>query len=121
MKTRVTSVLGPTPLAWSASRSTSEVRPMLRTSDLIATGTSEEIPGSTRIRETYRALIVRGFRSTEAANLVAYLNGLPVHDVSWTMDEVNRLLFLRHRYQSPAVANGDLGQGSAAAVAAKEN
>jgi len=93
---------------------------MLRTSDLIATGTPAEIPGSPRIRETYRALIVRGFRSTEAANLVAYLNGLPVHDLSWTRGEVNRLLFLRHRYRSPAVANDNLGPYSAAA-AAKEN
>ena len=94
---------------------------MLRTSDLIATGTPTDIPGSPQIRETYRALVVRDFRSTEADNLVAYLNGLAVHDVSWTLNEVNRLLFLRHRYQSPAVANGNLGQASAAAVAAKEH
>jgi hypothetical protein len=94
---------------------------MLGTSDLTATGTPAEIPGSPRIGETYRGLVVRGFRSAEAANLVAYLNGLPVHDVSWTLDEVNGLLFLRHRYQTPAVANGNLVQASAAAVAAKEN
>src|SRR3954471_20802824 len=120
MTTRVTSGLAHTPVASSSSRSTSEVSPMLRTSDPIATGTPAEIPGFPRIRETYRALIVRGFRSAEAANLVAYLNGLPVGDVSWTLDEVNRLLFLRHRYQCPAVANRNLGPYSAAA-AAKEN
>jgi hypothetical protein len=94
---------------------------MLRTSDLIATGAPAAIPGSPRIRETHRGLVVRGLAPTQAANLVAYRNGLPVHDVSWTVDEVTCLLFLRHRYQSPAVANVDLGQASAAAVAAKEN
>lgn len=46
-------------------------------------------------RPTYRMLIMRGLAPTEAANLTAWISGLDVGDVSWTLPEVNRLLFLR--------------------------
>lgn len=61
---------------------------------------TEVLPGSPRIRETHRALIRQGLATTEATNLVAYLNGLRVGDASWTLDEINRVLFLRHLYRS---------------------
>ena len=44
---------------------------------------------------TYRDLVIRGFASTEAANLTAYLNELPIEDQPWTLRQVNAVLFLR--------------------------
>ncbi len=46
-------------------------------------------------RATYRLLLLRGLAPDEAANLTAYLCGLPVIDARWTLSEINRLLFLR--------------------------
>jgi len=46
-------------------------------------------------RATYRLLLLRGLEAHEAANLTAYLCGLPVSEARWTLGEVNRLLFLR--------------------------
>jgi hypothetical protein len=46
-------------------------------------------------RATYRLLLLRGLAPDEAANLTAYLCGLPVSEASWTLGEINRLLFLR--------------------------
>jgi len=46
-------------------------------------------------RATYRLLLLRGLAPDEAANLTAYLCGLPVGEAHWTLGEINRLLFLR--------------------------
>jgi len=73
---------------------------MLGTSDAIAEGAPAIDSESRRICATYRGLIQRGLESTEAASLVAHLNGLRVGDASWTLDEVNHVLFLRHLYRS---------------------
>ncbi len=43
-----------------------------------------------------RELVGQGFTSTEAANLAAYLFGLARTDDGWTMDEIERLVFVRH-------------------------
>lgn len=48
-----------------------------------------------RTRATYRMLIFRGLAPTEAANLTAFMCGIPVGDQRWSLPEVNRLLFLR--------------------------
>lgn len=66
----------------------------------IATLPEQVLPGSLKVRETQRALIRQGLGASEAANLVAYLNGLRVGDASWTLGEINRVLFLRHLYRS---------------------
>jgi hypothetical protein len=55
---------------------------------------SESAHGSDT-RTLYRALLVRGLRPSEAANLTAFLCGIQVGDHRWKLDEVNRLLFLR--------------------------
>jgi hypothetical protein len=49
-------------------------------------------------RSTYRALLIRSLRPPEAANLTAYLCGIPVGRQPWRIDEINRLLFLRDLY-----------------------
>ena len=47
-------------------------------------------------RATYRALLVRGFTTGEAANLTAYLAGIEVGNVRpWRVADIDRLLFLR--------------------------
>jgi hypothetical protein len=40
------------------------------------------------IRSTYRALLLRGLEPGEAANVTAYLNGLPSAGIRWTVAEV---------------------------------
>jgi hypothetical protein len=46
-------------------------------------------------RSTYRQLLMKGLAPDEAANLTAFLCGIPVADVHWSLVQVNQLLFLR--------------------------
>lgn len=48
---------------------------------------------------TYRRLILSGLAPTEAANLTAFLCGLPVGASPWRLREVNQLLFLRELHR----------------------
>jgi len=50
---------------------------------------------STTTRVTYRTLLLRGLAPDEAANLTAFLSGIPVTEHHWKLNEVNRLLFIR--------------------------
>jgi hypothetical protein len=52
--------------------------------------TTDDIPGA------LRELLAQGFTSTEAGNLAAYLLGLARTNEGWTIDEIERLLFVRH-------------------------
>jgi hypothetical protein len=52
---------------------------------------------------TYRLLGSKGFRSDEAGNLTAYLQGLTPVKGGWAVGEIERLLFVRH-----LVERGDL-------------
>jgi hypothetical protein len=47
------------------------------------------------VRATYQRLRMVGLTASEAGNLTAHLNGLPVTKGSWTLQEIERLLFLR--------------------------
>jgi hypothetical protein len=46
-------------------------------------------------RSTYRLLQMKGLAPDEAANLTAFLCGIPVADVHWSLHQINQLLFLR--------------------------
>ena len=46
-------------------------------------------------RSTYRHLLMRGMAPEEAANLTAFMAGLPVGEGHWTLKQINELLFLR--------------------------
>lgn len=46
-------------------------------------------------RSTYRVLLMRGLTPEEAANLTAFLCGIPIDQVRWSLRQVNQLLFLR--------------------------
>jgi hypothetical protein len=39
--------------------------------------------------------MMRGLDTAEAANLTAFINGIPVDHCTWSLREINRLLFLR--------------------------
>ena len=59
-------------------------------------------------RETYRALLLRGFSPGEAANLTAYLAGIEVgHGSPWRLADVDRLLFLRELCRSGRLGSDD--------------
>ena len=51
-------------------------------------------------RSTYRLLVMRGLAPDEAANLTAFMAGIPVGEATWTLPQVNRLLFLRSLQRS---------------------
>jgi hypothetical protein len=53
-------------------------------------------------RSIYRALLVRGLEPAEAANLTAYLAGLPSGGVHWTIPEVEAIV--RRRAEAAATA-----------------
>ena len=66
-------------------RSTSTRRPA-RTRERVAT-----LPP----RQTYRKLTGLGLSPDEAANLTAFMNGIPLDGAHWSLRQVNQLLFLR--------------------------
>ncbi len=51
-------------------------------------------------RAVWRLLQMKGMTPDEAANLTAFLYGLPTADLRWTLKQVNQLLFLRQMRQS---------------------
>ena len=57
--------------------------PARRASDLLIT------------RTTFRLLLARGLNPEEAADLTAFLCGIPIAQVHWSLRQVNQLLFLR--------------------------
>src|SRR5436190_16141792 len=63
------------------------------TSDLTATS-------AVATRSTYRMLLIRGLAPDEAANLTAFLCGIPLAAQTWKIKEVNQLLFLRELNRS---------------------
>jgi hypothetical protein len=71
--------------AASGPRPTSTRRPA-RTRERVAT-----LPP----RQTYRKLTGLGLSPDEAANLTAYMNGIPLDGAHWSLRQVNQLLFLR--------------------------
>ena len=57
------------------------------------------LPAATTLA-TYRTLLLRGLAPDEAANLTAFLAGLPVGDAHWRLGEINRLLFIRELHRT---------------------
>jgi hypothetical protein len=46
-------------------------------------------------RSIYRTFLLKGLAPDEAANLTAFVCGIPVTDLRWSLRQVNQLLFLR--------------------------
>lgn len=63
-------------------------------------GESVEQPVEASLKSTYRALLARGLDAGEAANLTAFLHGLPSAGFHWTLPEIESIV--RRRLQHAA-------------------
>jgi len=63
-------------------------------------------------RAVSRLLQMRGMTPDEAANLTAFLYGLPTADLRWSLAQLNQLLFLRQMRQSGRFGRTDGGGDS---------
>ncbi len=61
-------------------------------------------------RSTYRGFLTRGLAPDEAANLTAFMCGIPVNDAQWSLRQVNQLLFLRALAQKGRFGSADGGR-----------
>jgi hypothetical protein len=52
---------------------------------------------------------MKGMTPDEAANLTAFLYGLPTADLRWSLPQLNQLLFLREMRQSGRFGHDDGG------------
>jgi hypothetical protein len=50
---------------------------------------------------------MQGMTPTEAANLTAFMCGLPTTDLRWSLKQVNQLLFLRTMRQAGRFGGSD--------------
>jgi hypothetical protein len=55
-------------------------------------------PRLLQTQAAYRRLITSGFSGADAAGLIGYVVGLPACNSRWSLNQVNRLLFLRNLY-----------------------
>ena len=79
-----------------------------------AGATSIPVPATTptvATLATHRALLREGLTVAEATSLTAFLCGIPLHDVQWSLAQVNRLLFVRELHRS-----GRIGEDAAPAA-----
>jgi hypothetical protein len=60
-------------------------------------------------RSTYRSLVSRGLAPDEAATLTAFMCGIPIAEVRWSLRQVNELLFLRAMAQAGRFGSSDGG------------
>ena len=65
-------------------------------------GDSFERPIEASLKATYRALLARGLEAGEAANLTAFLHGLPSAGFHWTMPEIEAILRRRLQHADAA-------------------
>ncbi len=68
--------------------------------------TAQATPAPTP-RAVWRLLQMRGMTPDEAANLTAFLYGLPAADLHWSLPQLNELLFLRQMRQDGRFGNTD--------------
>ena len=73
----------------------------------VTTSTTSQAPAQTPAgapapspRAVWRLLQMKGMTPDEAANLTAFLYGLPTADLRWSLAQLNELLFLRQLRQS---------------------
>ena len=88
---------------------------MLAAASGVASGSATDMlisPGSPQTREalhtraTYRTLLMKGMAPDEAANLTAYMAGIPIGESHWTLRQVNQLLFLRQMQRTGRFDSG---------------
>jgi hypothetical protein len=74
---------------------------------------SSDRPVAASLKATYRALLARGLEAGEAANLTAFLHGLPSVGFKWSLPEVEAIIHQRIAYaaelRAQTVAAASLG------------
>ena len=65
-------------------------------------GGEKAAPTDFPARAIYRALLVRGLEPSEAANLTAWLAGLPCNELHWTIGEVDDIVKRRSSRRATA-------------------
>jgi hypothetical protein len=58
-------------------------------------------------RPLYRLLMMKGLTPAEAANLTAFLCGLPATRLDWSLRQVNQMLFLREMHETGRFGRAD--------------
>ena len=77
---------------------------------------SMDRPVAASLKATYRALLARGLEAGEAANLTAFLHGLPSAGFRWTLPEVEAIV--HRRLLHAAEQRASAGAGRTATVTA---
>ena len=67
---------------------------------LVGRGEPQDGSITASLKATYRALLARGLEAGEAANLTAFLHGLPSNGFHWTLPEIEAVV--RHRIRHAA-------------------
>ena len=96
------------PLALAAAASAAE--PGIEPTITMASPAQAAAPASPTTpspRSVWRLLQMKGMTPDEAANLTAFLYGLPTADLRWTLPQLNKLLFLRQMQQTGRFGAGD--------------
>ena len=77
---------------------------------------SSDRPVSASLKATYRALLARGLEAGEAANLTAFLHGLPSAGFKWSLAEIDSIIQRRisHAAEVRAATVAATGAGSGA-------
>ena len=72
---------------------------------------SSDRPISASLKATYRALLARGLETGEAANLTAFLHGLPSAGFKWSLAEIDSIIQRRisHAAEVRAAAVAERG------------
>ena len=82
---------------------------------------SADRPVSASLKATYRALLARGLEAGEAANLTAFLHGLPSAGVKWSLAEIDAIIQRRinHAAEVRAATAGAATPASGSAARAR--
>ena len=75
---------------------------------------SSDRPVSASLKATYRALLARGLEAGEAANLTAFLHGLPSAGFKWSLAEIDSIIQRRISYAAEVRAAAVAGTGAGA-------
>jgi hypothetical protein len=93
-------------LAAAASAAEPGIEPTITMASPAQAG-SPATPTAPSPRSVWRLLQMKGMTSDEAANLTAFLYGLPTADLHWTLTQLNKLLFLRQMRQTGRFSDTD--------------
>lgn len=73
---------------------------------------SVDRPVAASLKATYRALLARGLEAGEAANLTAFLHGLPSAGFRWTLPEVEAIVHRRLLHAAEQRATAGSGRSA---------